>query len=207
MSSAPARVPRVTLGFERDSPIAAAIRDALSAASGPEAAVLELATRTGLATADALKVLKASLGSDGAASADERLKALLRGCRPSIAVVDPAAPAASAAAQTAPAPAGVDPRDVWREEMRARQAHRDYGTLTADIRKRELDQKQTDSFATYNQQMSVGFNVILSLLTATAFGYYLGKHIFGVHNPNAVSAAAAAAAAASSIMGRRCVAC
>lgn len=83
-------------------------------------------------------------------------------------------------------------KEVWREAMRARAAHRDYNSLTSDVRWREVEQARAESFATYKQQLSIGLNVIVSLITACVFGWFMGKHLVDQHNkagPWIVSAA------------------
>jgi hypothetical protein len=77
-------------------------------------------------------------------------------------------------------------REAWRGEMRNRGEKREYNDLTADIRGRELLQARSEAFSLYSQQMSIGMNVIVSLLTAIAVGYALGHHLFGHHNIHAV---------------------
>jgi F0F1-type ATP synthase assembly protein I len=83
-------------------------------------------------------------------------------------------------------------KEAWREAMRARAAHRDYNTLTRDVRWREVEQAKAEGFATYRQQLSIGMNVIVSLITACVFGWFMGKHLVDQHNkagPWIVSAA------------------
>lgn len=73
-------------------------------------------------------------------------------------------------------------REAWREAMRSRAAHRDYNTLTSDVRWREVEQARAEGFATYKQQLSIGLNVLVSLITACVFGYFMGKHLVDQHN-------------------------
>jgi F0F1-type ATP synthase assembly protein I len=65
-------------------------------------------------------------------------------------------------------------REKWREEMRSRQAHREYSNLVNSVRMREEFQVKLDSFSNYRQQLYVGLNVLFSLVSAAGVGFYLG---------------------------------
>jgi hypothetical protein len=70
-------------------------------------------------------------------------------------------------------------REAWRASMRARQEHRDYLDLVTDLRAREITQAKAGSFGLLTQQLSVGVNLIVSLLSAVALGYFLGRAWYG----------------------------
>jgi hypothetical protein len=74
-------------------------------------------------------------------------------------------------------------REAWREAMRARQSHREYQGLVTDLRAREIQQAKAGSFGLYKQQMSVGANLIVSLVSAVALGYFLGRSMYGAGSP------------------------
>lgn len=82
-------------------------------------------------------------------------------------------------------------REQWREEMRARAQHRAYASLVSDLQERETTQNAAEGFKQASQQISIGVNLILSLLTAIAVGYYAGRHLFP-HDPGATWATAIA---------------
>ena len=94
----------------------------------------------------------------------------------------------------------LESKEARRDELRARQQHRDYNGLVADLRKSEIEQvglwegqaatltpltsncamtlqRQTDSFSTYKQQLAIGSSVFLSLISAVALGYYLARRL------------------------------
>jgi len=77
-------------------------------------------------------------------------------------------------------------REAWRDTMRARADERAYKELVSDLRTRERTQDAADSFALYSQQASMGLNVVISLATAVAIGYFAGRHIFGVNSVHGV---------------------
>ena len=99
----------------------------------------------------------------------------------------PAPPPASAAAASRATAArtlgtmSAPEREAWREERRARAAHRDYASLVSGVTRREAAAAAADSFALVGQQFSVGFNILVSLATAAAVGYYLGRHFIDVN--------------------------
>lgn len=54
--------------------------------------------------------------------------------------------------------------------------------MVADVRRREITQEKAESFALYKQQLSIGLNVLVTLLTAAIVGYALGRHFIDVNN-------------------------
>lgn len=48
-------------------------------------------------------------------------------------------------------------------------------------------QEKAESFALYKQQLSIGLNVLVTLLTAAIVGYALGRHFIDVNNKAGVS--------------------
>lgn len=50
-------------------------------------------------------------------------------------------------------------------------------------------QEKAESFAHYKQQLSIGLNVLVTLLSAAVVGYALGRHFIDVNNKAGVSRA------------------
>ena len=55
------------------------------------------------------------------------------------------------------------------------------------MRQRESFQGKAESVVHYNQQVSVGLGVLISLLTAAIAGYWVGSHFIDVNNKAGVS--------------------
>jgi len=78
-------------------------------------------------------------------------------------------------------------REAWRVAMRARAAARDYGSLVTDLTVRERESDNSASFKIVSQQMSLGANAFMALITSCVIGYALGRHFIDVNNTAGVS--------------------
>jgi hypothetical protein len=88
-----------------------------------------------------------------------------------------AAPSSRAAAREADEPKGD--LTARRQFLQARDEERQYAQLVASVQKEETLERKRESFAMFYQQTSIGMNLIFSLLTAVACGYFMGVMFYG----------------------------
>ena len=69
--------------------------------------------------------------------------------------------------------------DARREEMRGRQAHRDYAALVTDVRRAEVAGELAAGFRLFSQQLSLGASLLVTLVSAALLGYFAGRAWFG----------------------------